>query len=166
MAAPHPEPTQLKALKGTGRKDRQPKNALVVDPISEVPSAPDHFNEVAVKIWDKAVKLLHAKKILSEVDMPALQAYCFDAAMIIEAEIELSKPGGKVMPMEDRQGNSRMVKSPWIEIRNKSIVNVNALGSKFGFTPSDRAKISMPEKEKPNDPLAELQKRAEMKKAK
>lgn len=146
MAAPTPQPTKLAKVKGTYRKDRASKNELEVPALENIPSPPEHFSERTKEIFIHLATVLHDRGVLGNIDLYALNACAYNAGLMVEAEIELEQPGGKFQTITNKGGFSYEVKSPWIEIRYKAEASFVSWCSKFGLTPSDRAKIVMPEK--------------------
>ncbi|HDZ55382.1 MAG TPA: hypothetical protein ENI17_05985 [Pseudomonas xinjiangensis] len=76
MANPR-KPPQLKAIAGTGRKDREVADALDLPLVESLPSAPDWLpNAHAVKEWDRLVSILMANKLLTEAALGPLAHMC------------------------------------------------------------------------------------------
>jgi P27 family predicted phage terminase small subunit len=144
MPGPSKKPTQLKKLEGTFRKDRVAKNEMQPSASATMPAPPKHFNEIAKKIWYEVTDELSKLKMLHPVDMPTLRAYCFTAAIVEEAEEHL-KEEGMVSTITNQGGYSYEVPSPWVKIHNDAIEKLVKISHLFGFNPSARTKISMPD---------------------
>ncbi len=151
MASPLRQPTKMKALKGTLRESRQTENEMDIDSLQSIPPPPSHFQERAIKEWELVTETLHNIDLLYEEDLPQLQAYCFNVWMLEKSEQELSKQGF-LGTYKNKGGHSYVSKNKWISIYNEAIDKVVKLGAQFGFSPTSRTKISMPNQKK-SDPL-------------
>lgn len=156
MPGPPPKPAHQKKLEGTHRKDREAPNALDFDPARDLPAPPDDLRpEAARQCWQVCAKELHAKGMLATVDLALLRAYCYQTALMLEAEEELEL-NGKTEIRHTANG-SHSVRSPWVAILSDATEKVSKIGQQFGFSPSSRTRISVPKLEKPQtDPWAEL----------
>jgi P27 family predicted phage terminase small subunit len=100
-------------------------------------------------------KELHAKGMLASVDLALLRAYCYQTALMLEAEEELEL-NGKTETRFTANG-SHQVRSPWVAILSDATEKVSKIGQQFGFSPSSRTRISVPKSEKKEaDPWADL----------
>lgn len=139
---PAPQPTAMKVAKGTDRPCRKIPNEMDFQPLVKAPRAPKHFNKRAKKEWRNVCSNLIAIKMLYLVDLPQLQAYCFQVSIMQTAEIKLSTTD-HVVKETNKGGHEYNTKSKWMSIYNESLDRVNKLGREFGFTPSSRTRISM-----------------------
>lgn len=75
---PNPrKPTQLKAIAGTARPDREPEGGVDLPLVEEMPPAPDWLpNSHAVKEWDRLVPILMANKLLTQAALTPLAHLC------------------------------------------------------------------------------------------
>jgi P27 family predicted phage terminase small subunit len=94
-------------------------------------------------------KELHAKGLLATVDLALLRAYCYQVALMLEAEEELEM-NGKTETRHTANG-SHSVRSPWVAILADATEKVNKLGQQFGFSPASRTRISAPQKPESDD---------------
>lgn len=156
MASPYKQPKELKKLKGTHRKDKDLPNEMAVKPITTIPTPPEDLPESAQKTWYNVCSQLAALKILTNLDLDALKAYCFQIHLMDDAMKHIKEEGTTVM-MTNKGGGSYPVKSPHIAIYNDALSHVNRIGQQFGFSPSARTKISLgqvkEEKKNPFDGL-------------
>ncbi|MBH8558984.1 phage terminase small subunit P27 family [Hymenobacter negativus] len=152
-----PKPTAQKKLEGTHRPDREAANALAFDPARDALDPPvDLKPEAARQCWRVVAKELHQKSMLATVDLALLRAYCYQVALMMEAETEL-ETSGKTITITNKGGGSYAVKSPWVAILSDATEKVSKIGQQFGFSPSSRTRISVSKSEKkPADPWAEL----------
>jgi P27 family predicted phage terminase small subunit len=145
MPGPAPKPARQKQMEGTYRKDREAPNALAFDPANDLPAPPDDLRpEAARQCWKVCAKELHVKGMLATVDLALLRAYCYQTALMMEAEEELEL-NGKTEVRHTANG-SHMVRSPWVAILSDATEKVAKIGQQFGFSPSSRTRISVPEK--------------------
>jgi P27 family predicted phage terminase small subunit len=147
MPGPPPKPARQKRLEGTHRKDREAPSALDFDPASDLPAPPDDLRpDTAKQCWQVCAKELHDKGMLATVDLALLRAYCYQTALMLEAEEELEL-NGKTETRFTANG-SHQVRSPWIAILSDATEKVHKIGQQFGFSPASRTRISAPEKPK------------------
>lgn len=144
MPGPPRKPTAQKKLEGTHRKDREAPNALDFDPTKDLPAPPDDLRpDAARQCWQVCAKELHAKGMLATVDLALLRAYCYQTALMLEAEQEL-ETNGKTTTITNKGGGSYLTKSPWIAILSDATEKVHKIGQQFGFSPASRPRIGMP----------------------
>ncbi len=142
MPGPPKQPTKLALAKGTHQASRRLLNEMDFQPLVKAPRAPKHFNKRAKKEWRNVCSNLVAIKMLYLVDIPQLQAYCFQVSIMEQAEIELSTTD-YVVKETNKGGYEYKTKSKWMSIYNEALDRVNKLGREFGLTPSSRTRISM-----------------------
>lgn len=130
MARP-PKPTAVLKTQGTARKDRHAKRKDL-ELGGELPQPPDFLSDIAREEWRRVCTIGKYNKALSPADRGPLAMYC-----LLWAELQAKTTTGEEMQA------SRMA----------LLAN---LAGKFGMTPSDRAKIQMPEDEKPKNKFAAL----------
>ena len=146
MPGPAPKPTAQKRLEGTVRPDRQAKNALEFDPLRDLLKAPaDLKAKAARQCWQVVAGELQQKGLLASVDLALLRAYCYQVALMVEAEKEL-ETNGKTITMRNKGGGEYAVKSPWVAILSDATEKVLKIGQQFGFSPASRTRISAPAK--------------------
>ena len=119
---------------------------MKVTEVVELPVAPSYFDEFAQKEWDVTTSELSRIKMLHIVDLSILSAYCFEIGTYHRIMDEM---GGKFTERTyDKDGKLRASKiAPKYKIAQAALQNAIKLASKFGFSPSDRASLSMPDQE-------------------
>lgn len=122
------KPTQLKVLDGD-RKDRINRSEPV--PTGEI-KPPAHLSLAARGVWDEMAPDRIRQGVLTAWDVEAFAAFCSAVVQLRranwESALEFSKPGQE---------------SPMSKLRQ--LVNICAtLGCRFGWTPADRAKLTLP----------------------
>jgi len=145
MARPT-KPTKIKELQGTLRKCRTQSNEMQVAEVVALPVAPSYFDEFAQKEWDVTTSELSRIKMLHIVDLSILSAYCFEIGTYHRIMNEM---GGKFTERTyDKDGKLRASKiAPQYKIAQAALANAMKIATQFGFTPSSRASLSMPDQE-------------------
>lgn len=145
---PKPQPTAQKRLRGNPGKralnDREPTPALAV------PACPDFLNSDARAEWDRIVPELQALNLLTRVDRAALACYCQAWATFKLAQAQLDKYG-LTMEFESKAGTLYEMARPEVAIANKAMQQIKAFSAEFGFTPSARTAIKLPDPPKQKD---------------
>jgi P27 family predicted phage terminase small subunit len=132
-------PTELKKQRGTLRKDRlnpnEPKLPCIIPPI------PTWLSEDGQKAFAELSTLLHDMSVLTQADELALTMLCDSYSEYKKAK-EIVNELGSTMEVTSREGNSKSVIRPEVQIANQSFVRVFQLLKEFGLTPSSRAKVN------------------------
>lgn len=147
---------ELKILQGT---DRLPKGEkpMLPEKIDGIPAAPARLNETGSKIWALVCGELYTKNIMYTMDLPQLELYCKAMQDYWKAD-EMIEKEGAVYYHTNKAGESNPTQNPWVNVKMKSWEIINRLSAKFGMTPVDRNKLSIPD-EKPGNPLDDILKR-------
>ena len=136
MAGRRPKPTNLKLLHGNPGK--RPIGPNEPKPAVEIPSVPDHLNEVAKLEWNRVGEKLARLGLVTELDRAALAAYCCEYARWVEAEEALKKTGTVV-----RSPNGYPILSPYWTVSNRALEHMKSFLIEFGLTPASRARLSV-----------------------
>lgn len=140
-------PTALKKMKGTDRKDRELENEMIVSHVISMPDPPLFLNEFGAAEWHKVTNELANLSMLHSVDLGMLSSYCREMGIYFEMVEELK--AGQVERTYDKDGRLRASKlKPEVKIARDSLDRAIKLAVQFGFTPSSRASIQMPEQKK------------------
>ena len=137
-------PTELKKQRGTLRKDRMNENEPKLP--SVIPPIPTWLSEDGQKAFSELSNLLHDMSVLTQADELALTLLC-DAYSEYKRAKEVVNELGATMEVTSREGNSKSVIRPEVQIANQSFVRVFQLLKEFGLTPSSRAKVNSIEKQ-------------------
>ena len=132
-------PTELKKQRGTLRKDRLNENEPKLP--SVIPPIPTWLSEDGQKAFSELSTLLHDMSVLTQADELALTLLC-DAYSEYKKAKEVVNELGATMEVTSREGNSKSVIRPEVQIANQSFVRVFQLLKEFGLTPSSRAKVN------------------------
>jgi P27 family predicted phage terminase small subunit len=84
--------------------------------------------------------------VLTVIDRAALVAYCEAWATYCDA-MEAVRAHGSVVPGR----NDTIVKNPAFQVARDCVDTMVKLGARFGWTPSDRARLSIPDADDNSD---------------
>ena len=138
---PAPKPTPLRILHGD-RRDRINESEPKPTPRDRPPSCPSHLKGDARKLWRRLAPELHRKQLLTDWDLQMLEAWCVQYAIARRAEAEWAQDGYAVTI---RSYRGQRVKHPALQTMRDAATVMLSISKRFGFTPADRAGISMPE---------------------
>ena len=142
---PPPKPSALKKLQGTFRKDRTARNELVAPPgAPPTPNFPPKVRKVGAAKWAELVPLLLERGTLSKEDGVALEQFCRFWAQWLTYQGAAERE-----PMIESMYGPKV--NPAAELALKLEQRLTALGDRLGLTASARSKVSVPEKQKPED---------------
>lgn len=142
---PAPLPTAIRILRGNPSKRPLPKNEP--QPDTGIPTRPDWLSPEAKREWSRlAPKLDKLGLLASEIDRGAFAAYCQTWATYVQAVKDLQERG-TIQTAESGYESPRAS----VGIMVKMLEKLSALGAKFGLSPSDRARISVPEPPKKDE---------------
>lgn len=135
------KPTHLKLLAGDDKKNPQRVNRKEPVPADEPVAPPWELTEEGRVVWDRMAPDRIAKGVLTAWDTDAFAFLCESVAL---AQSKL-----RGADREPKPGAA----SPMAEFRAAMAV-VSSLGSRFGWTPSDRSKLVVGEADR--DPKERL----------
>tara|TARA_R100000329_G_scaffold87160_1_gene73408 strand:- start:4971 stop:5444 length:474 start_codon:yes stop_codon:yes gene_type:complete len=137
-------PTEIKKQRGTIRKDRENPKEPVLDPV--IPPIPTWLSKDGQKAFVELSNLLFDMKVLTEADSLSLTLLCDSYSEYKKAK-EVVNELGTTMEVTSREGNTKSVIRPEVQVANQSFVRVFQLLKEFGLTPSSRAKVNAIEKQ-------------------
>lgn len=146
---PAPKPTHLKVVEGTYRKDRAAKNEPRPEP--GAPNCPTWLHREAKREWRRIVPELERLGLLTELDRAALAAYCQSYADWYEAERRIRRSG--TIQVTD---TGYIAPHPAVGQKNQAMQRMKQYLALFGLSPSDRTRVSAPEREETSDPLRDF----------
>ena len=139
-------PTKLKELKGSLRKCREVLNEMQTTNVVSMPQAPSFLNQHGADEWDLVTNELANIKMLHLTDLSILAAYCNEIGIYREIAQELQ--GNFTEQTVDKDGRLRSSKiAPKYKVMQNALQNAMKIATQFGFTPSSRASLSMPEQD-------------------
>jgi len=140
-----PKPLESKALDGTLRADRDGTKVEQIYYENEAIMPTEVRNNWRAKEeWERIAPLLTSKQLLTEVDVGAFTQYCVSYSIYMDCLDKLTSEDGNFCTIiETKDG---FVINPHVKIMERQAVIMNTLLGKFGLTPSDRAKLRIPQK--------------------
>jgi P27 family predicted phage terminase small subunit len=142
LTGPKPKPGAIKKLQGNPGK-RPIKDDLVTSYDENVPDPPDTLNELGKTEWKRVSPILHEMKLLANLDLVALEAYCVSFVQWRESNAQLSKYGLII-----KSPNGYPMQSPYLSISKGALADMARFMAEFGMTPSSRGRLNVQEKEK------------------
>ena len=147
---PYPKkPTKLKIIQGTLKAAQRKINDAQPDP--EIPTPPDHLNEIALEEYKSISKQLFDVGLLTGIDKTALAAYCEAYSVWKEACIIRNDLGKTWMTEVTTNGNT--IQHPIVGIINQSRKAMKEYLIEFGMTPASRSKVHAADKKKTDNPF-------------
>jgi P27 family predicted phage terminase small subunit len=130
------KPTAVLQLEGGYREDRHGGRMELPD---SVPHKPDWLTGIAAEVWYQTVAMLsHCDGLLVDIDAGLLATYCEAWQTYLDAQAIVTREG-----LIATSGNGVQYQHPAVGIRNKARYEIMRIGSKFGMSPADRAKLSI-----------------------
>ena len=155
-----PLPNAVRKLRGTDRPCRTREDGVTGKPIEKVESISGargnrKLSRRAKDIFMERSRGLMELQILTtpDLDQLALYAAALDMAYTCISEIEAK---GLFLSVYNEDGLLvKCIENPHVSLLNKLIIQINKLGSEYGFTPVSRQKLRIPE-QKRESPLRRL----------
>ena len=139
-------PTKVKELKGTLEKSRLVGNEMETTQVVSMPNAPTFLNEYGQDEWHLVTNELANIKMLHLTDLSILAMYCNEIGTYRAIANELK--GNYTEQTIDKDGRLRSSKiAPKYKVMQNAFQNAVKIATQFGFTPSSRASLSMPEQD-------------------
>tara|TARA_B100000949_G_scaffold234985_1_gene255945 strand:- start:2495 stop:2992 length:498 start_codon:yes stop_codon:yes gene_type:complete len=147
------KPTRLKILQGNPghQKLRPQQEPHYKGPVKGAYKVPAGLSHKAGNEWRRVVKELGRLGLYQIVDRAALCAYCEAWSTMLECQEVINKQG--LTYKVRNSGGTFINERPEVKIRNAAWQQVRYLSAEFGFTPSSRSKIEMPQAEPAVDSL-------------
>ena len=138
------KPTKLKELQGTLKPERVIENEMSVSLVQDIPPPPNWLTEIGRDEWTKVCGELYNKRMLHQIDLRLIEAYCNAMALHIETEIMLREKG-RIQVFKNTDGTVKHTQAvPFQKIANDALDRALKLATQFGFTPSARTTIQQP----------------------
>jgi P27 family predicted phage terminase small subunit len=141
-------PTNLALIRGNPGK--RPLNQREPKPSEGTPDKPDWLTGEASDEWDRVVPQLRQLKLLSIIDKATLTGYCLAWGVIRETTEDIERNGLTLLVIEkELEDGTRLYASakvnPAATRREKALADLRAFSAQYGFSPSDRARMTTPE---------------------
>lgn len=138
-----PKSTEQKRLEGNPGK-RPLNDSPTYPPLPK--RAPAELLPEGQKLWRRIVKHLGGANILQEPDREALLVLCDLWAVYVDA-IEKVRQYSAVVPTRGKSTErAALVVSPYWRVAKDAKREMESLWGRFGLTPSDRSRMTAPEK--------------------
>ena len=85
---------------------------------------------------------LRAARLITQLDMAPLAAYCDAWGEYVQAREQIAKPAAEGGGFMVKTPNDYEVQSPWVAIANKAFERMLKVGVEFGLTPSARNRVA------------------------
>ena len=153
-------PQEVLKLRGTDRKDRPRPSVSTGKELAEIRMwsvvGYSELSDRAKGIYRKFARAANSLKILTEVDLPILVAYAREYDWLLKA-FEAEAQVGVMYATKDKYGQTIWHMNPARSTIDSAIRNLNKIGSNFGFSPVDRQKLKLQDKdEKPGDKVKRI----------
>ena len=103
-------------------------------------------NLIALEEWNRVVKELKEKDLITNVDLSSLAIACDALSSYIEAKNIIDK-NGISYETYDREGNKLIKANPDVRTQIQYANLYKSFCNEFGLTPSSRIKLAMPKQE-------------------
>jgi P27 family predicted phage terminase small subunit len=161
MPGPAPLPTAIKILRGTYRRDREPRNPA--RPPLAAPRPPEWLGPVALEVWRELARVLARMRLLTQADRLALALLCDVIAEYRAARAVVEATGATFTVTTD---SGKVVRPrPEVAIAADAHRRARLMLAEFGLTPAGRRRVeALPSEEdlrrnpfaflgRPRDPL-------------
>lgn len=159
MRGRKPLPSHLKLIKGSAKGELRKRGmAGQVDIKPTLPMPPPHLCDEAKVEWGRVASMLYALRLLSDVDIAALSAYCQAWAIFKRATDALERMAAQdpvTTGLLIKTTNGNAIQNPLLGIANKAAADMVRFAAEFGMTPSARARINLGETKAPEADPAE-----------
>lgn len=109
-----------------------------------MPSCPAGLGAIARREWNRLAKLLHQKKLLSQLDRGVMELYCQTYESWQEATRVIRRDG---LWIKTANG---MIPHPLIRAVDKYAQQLRLTAQQLGLSPAARMRMVLPEEEKPD----------------
>lgn len=142
---PKPKPTSMKVLQGKFPGGETSKVA-----VEDVGSPPSYFNSEAKKVWEYFRVQLMRYRIISKLDLVALENLCLATVFRRQAARKLFR--GRITRADPKQGG-RQAKNPAWQIYRDAQAAERQWAEQLGLTPAARERLKI----EPPQPVDELE---------
>lgn len=137
---PKPKPLHLKLLKGeqecrVNRDEPLPTEGDVL--------APAGMTSDAREVWDELAPDLIDKGCLTPWDVYTFEAFCEAVAQYRECRRLLNESTSVTGKYTERGAAGGVIKSPYHQMMRDCVETMAKIGGRFGFTPGDRANLTI-----------------------
>jgi P27 family predicted phage terminase small subunit len=148
MRGKKPTPKHLKLVKNSSRAKRS-ELETAARPIGTAPEPPDFLCDDAKVEWRRVAPSLLALRLLTELDVGVLGAYCQAFATAKQAAQMLSAEGLTVLTH-----HKNIIPHPLLGIRNKAMADMVRYAAELGCSATSRARLPVADLPLPGDSSA------------
>lgn len=142
---PKAAPTHLKVIAGT-RECRINRDEPT--PTEGKAEQPEGMTKDAAAIWDELAPDLIDKGCLTPWDVYTFEAFCEAVAQYRRCRDLLYAAESDYGPFVERGAAGGVIKSPYHQMMRDCIETMSKIGGRFGFTPGDRAGLTIEKMDK------------------
>ena len=114
---------------------------------------PDCLTAEGKAEWGRVTRRLREVGMLHDIDVPILTAYCALWSEYLKVQALLD---GMSKGLVGKGYGGRAEKHPLLDVRNDALKRLLEFSARFGFTPSDRAGLTVSGMTRDEDPMARL----------
>jgi P27 family predicted phage terminase small subunit len=142
---PRPIPTHLKLLRGNPGRQKLNENEPQPEIPPNIPAPPAFLNGYALEEWHRVERELYALKLLTNVDINPLAAYCVAYQRWRDAEEmlhDMAKRDGVTRALLIKGTKGVAVRNPLVAVARQAALDMVRYASEFGLTPAARSRIA------------------------
>ena len=148
-------PTIIQLRRGDPGKRAKKQYRVEPKPPSDNLTRPEWLGKTASAEWDRIVADLETmvaegQAMLTNVDRGPLAIYCMAYGDMVDAQRMIDADGPTLDILDDAGNLKYTQQSVFVSIKSKSALLALKVGQEFGFSPSSRARIQLPDVK--NDP--------------
>lgn len=169
MPGRKPKPTAQKKLEGNPGKRALNHDEPDLPEFEKAPSPPSYLSVPAKKEWKRVALLLLTARVLTTGDTAALEAYCIQYGVMVEAQKDIKKNGLMIRTVlapepeaspdapkkkgrkKKPTGAAVLTLNPMFEVQQKALTQMRQFMVEFGLTPSSRSRIHVPPPKEKDD---------------
>lgn len=142
MPGPAPLPTAIK--EATGNRGNRPLNDQEPEPsMLDDKSPPEWLDDIAREEWERVLPVLEKNKVLTEMDVSALEAYCRAYSILRTASEDIKENG--LLTVGD---NGIPYQNANLKIVTEYSKIVKGYLQEFGMTPASRTRVKVDKESK------------------
>jgi P27 family predicted phage terminase small subunit len=151
-------PRQLKIIRGTFRNDRNPEAEPEPTKVDAIPGAPSYLGAQGKALWRRIAGEMVRAKILTTVDLAALEILCSSYEEFREArEAVYTTAKGKPRTLRQYMRGKNSQTMPEYNAMKTARQEYKAYAAEFGLTPASRNRIEIAAPKDPEvDPMEQL----------
>ena len=145
MRGRKPLPKHLRLVQGN--RGKRPIRSDSVEAPPSLPMPPEFLCDDAKQEWQRVAPMLFALRLLSDLDVVTLAAYCQAYATWMNAHEALNKMGSVDQASRGlvvRSAKNNLIQNPLLGIANAAAAAMVRFAGELAMTPTARARITSP----------------------